>query len=187
MLPSSQPTASIEKRAFTAGRVANSLPEVSRDYQKSQEAIAEEGARWFTLIGQVQRTKAGHGTRLDAPAAEIVSCCVDILSRRNLKPFGAAKTLRHMAESTMYLGSNAQITNTLFNFLLESGSEQMGLVLKAQSKLDLVACVQAFADKAASQYEKLWKTWATSLLKEPDEAVIVIATADEGKQFPIWR
>lgn len=166
-------SASMEKwrklAADYSGRVANSLPEVSRDYQKSQEAIAEEGARWFTLIGQVQRTKAGHVTRLDAPAAEIVSCCVDILSRRNLKPFGAAKTLRHMAESTMYLGSDAQITNTLFDFLLKSGGEEMGLVLKAHSKLDLVACVQAFADKAASQYEKLWKTWTASLLTQTDE------------------
>ncbi|SPN98428.1 uncharacterized protein DNG_01473 [Cephalotrichum gorgonifer] len=158
-------------------RIANSLPEVSRDYEKSQESIAEEGARWFTLIGQVQRTKAqsskaGYDTALDEPAAEIVGRCVDIFSRRNLKPFGAAKTLRHMAESTMYLSSNAQITDTLFELLLESGSEQMDLVLTARSRLDLVFCLQAFADKESSQYERLWKAWTASLLNDADDPAV---------------
>ena len=185
-------SASMERwRALAAdysGRIANSLPEVSRDYQKSQEAIAEEGARWFALVGQVQRTKAGSETRLDGPAADIVSCCVNILSRRNLKPFGAARTIRHMAESTVYLGSNAQITKALYDFLLEAGSEQMAFVLQAHSRLDLVACLQAFADKAGSQYDTLWKAWVAALLKETDEAAapqVLGALLSHAKAAPL--
>src|SRR5690606_21747077 len=76
--PEAVVSASLEKwkqlSADYCSRIANSLPEVSQNYQKSQESIAEEGARWFTLIGQVQRTKAqskSQGTKLDGPAAEI--------------------------------------------------------------------------------------------------------------------
>lgn len=174
--PEAVVSASMEKwqqlSADYCSRIANSLPEVSQNYQKSQESIAEEGARWFTLIGQVQRTKAqskAQGTRIDGPAADIVLCCIDILSRRNLKPFGAAKTVRLMAELTGYLGADEKITKAVFDFLLETGGEYMGLVFAAQSKLDLVACVQAFADKAPSQYERLWKAWTASLLKESEE------------------
>ena len=154
-------------------RIANSLPEVSREFQKSQEAIAEEGNRWFSLIGQIQKTKSASatgvsGTALDSPASEIISCCIDVLSRRNLKPFGAAKAIRRMGESTMYLGFNESITTALYDFLLQAGREQMDLVLKSHSRLDLIGCLQLYAGKPTLQqkYEVLWKTWASQLLQE---------------------
>lgn len=153
-------------------RITNSLPEVSREFQKSQDLIAEEGRRWFSLIGQIQKTKAKSSpssteTALDPAAVEIFSCCVDVLSKRNLKPFGAAKTIYYMGDLTAYLESNKSVSDKLYTFLLHIGKEQLDLVLRSQARLDLLASVQLYAKAPSLQqkYESLWDIWSSQLLQ----------------------
>lgn len=84
-------------------RMNNSLPEVSKEFQISQKNIADEGDRWFALAGAIDSyITANYGLDKDAkharePFAEasgsVLQGAVELLIRRNFKPFGAASVV----------------------------------------------------------------------------------------------
>ncbi|RYP70449.1 hypothetical protein DL771_005490 [Monosporascus sp. 5C6A] len=81
-------------------RIRNSLPEASKEYEKSQKSIAEEGDRWFTLTGAIldahQKTIGTDRPIPDIPlepSFELLGDAFVLLENRNWKPFGAAATI----------------------------------------------------------------------------------------------
>ncbi|KFY49982.1 hypothetical protein V495_00376 [Pseudogymnoascus sp. VKM F-4514 (FW-929)] len=77
--------------------IQTSLPEQSKDFEKSQASVASEAHRWFKL--QAEICKYSGADRADAEAykdilieasASIISRSLEVLSARNGKPFGAA-------------------------------------------------------------------------------------------------
>lgn len=84
-------------------RMNTSLPEVSKDFQSSQQSVADEGDRWFALVGAIDSyIAATYGSeqaakRMREPFAEasgsILQEAVELLIRRNFKPFGAASVV----------------------------------------------------------------------------------------------
>ncbi|KAL2164989.1 hypothetical protein VTH06DRAFT_285 [Thermothelomyces fergusii] len=91
-------------------RMSNSLPEVSAGYQNSQTSIAAEGERWFALAATVLSREDGKDTPLFGAIAEtstdVLRGALDLLTRRNFKPFGAAAVihqagLQDLCEATL--------------------------------------------------------------------------------------
>jgi E3 ubiquitin-protein ligase listerin len=81
-------------------RIRNSLPEASKDHQKSQKLVAEEGDRWFSLTGKIldahEKTLTGGRPIPDIPSRpslELLQESFKLLETRNWKPFGAALIL----------------------------------------------------------------------------------------------
>ncbi|KAL5348396.1 hypothetical protein ACLOAV_006879 [Pseudogymnoascus australis] len=77
--------------------IQTSLPEQSKDFEKSQTSVASEAHRWFKL--QAEICKYSGADRADAElykhilteaSASIISRSLEVLSARNGKPFGAA-------------------------------------------------------------------------------------------------
>lgn len=82
------------------GHLRNSLPEASKDHQRSQKSVADEGKRWFALAGKILEAHAmtlGRERPIPdlptKPSLELISEVLDILETRNWKPFGAAATI----------------------------------------------------------------------------------------------
>ncbi|KXH45074.1 hypothetical protein CSIM01_01203 [Colletotrichum simmondsii] len=147
------------------GRISNSLPEVSKDYEKSQEAIASEGIRWFTLVGQVQKAKPTD-TLFIEPSRAIIKCSVDLLATRNLKPYGAAAVLYSVSKNAPRVWRDAEAAQALEKFLSTQGRDRMDVLILSRSGSDLLNCVNALGtlEGQNATYAGIWKTWIEALL-----------------------
>ncbi|KAI8176017.1 E3 ubiquitin-protein ligase listerin [Colletotrichum sp. SAR 10_75] len=156
-------------------RISNSLPEVSSGYEKSQESIAAEGDRWFNLVGQVQtKTKAsttGPAKLLIGPSKAIITCSLNLLATRNLKPFGAAGVLYNVGKSAPRVWEDAEAAQALEQFLSSQGRERMDVLMTSRSAPDLLSCVSILGSLQGQEtaYASIWKTWIESLLGLSDE------------------
>lgn len=102
--------------------VQTSLPEQSKDYAKSQTAIAAETDRWYTLQAMV--LKDGVPTTvvnmLKETSLSLLDSAISALKSRNGKPYGAAATLEAAVRLAPELTLNDENTNkTISQFALE--------------------------------------------------------------------
>lgn len=76
-------------------RILTSLPEQTKDYQKSQSAVAAEGHRWFGLLSKtLQKDAPSDSDKLMAlPSNKIIISALQSLVSRNGKPYSAAATV----------------------------------------------------------------------------------------------
>ncbi|TEA14345.1 E3 ubiquitin-protein ligase listerin [Colletotrichum sidae] len=160
-------------------RISNSLPEVSQGYEKSQEAIASEGDRWFTLVGQVQtKTKSsatGPAQLLLAPSKAIITCSLNLLADRNLKPFGAAGILYNVGKNAPRVWEEVDAAQALESFLCSQGRDRIDVLMKARSAADLLSCVTILGSLQGQDaaYASIWKIWVDALLALPDEKLAI--------------
>ncbi|KAH6685780.1 hypothetical protein F5X68DRAFT_16953 [Plectosphaerella plurivora] len=151
-------------------RIASSLPEVSKDYQKSQDAIAEQSTRWFTLVGQIHsKTSASHQKLpqiIGAPSTTVISRAIQLLSSRNVKPFGAAALLASVGKHAPHLWEDSAAVGDFKDFLLETGKTRMQLVLDSRSLTYLTRCVADLGSATGQQdaFKQVWTAWVEALL-----------------------
>ncbi|WYZ46016.1 hypothetical protein EsH8_IX_000241 [Colletotrichum jinshuiense] len=156
-------------------RISNSLPEVSKDYEKSQEAISSEGNRWFTLIGHVQAKSqsptTGPAQLLSGPSKAIITCSLNLLANRNLKPFGAAGVLYSIGKNSPLVWNDAEAAQALEQFLSTQGRDRMDILMASRSAADLLNCVTILGSLKGHEkaYATIWKTWVDALLGLSDE------------------
>ncbi|KAM0284685.1 hypothetical protein ACHAQH_001839 [Verticillium albo-atrum] len=165
-------------------RISNSLPEVSKDYQKSQEAVAQEGDRWFSLVGQIHaKVFAAHQKTqvLDGPSKEIVSCAIKLLANRNLKPFGAASVLHSVSKHAAFIWDDKSASAELERLLLEQGCDHMELILESGSRPHLVACISDLGSSQSHRaaFSTIWKTWVDALILRQDQPAALEAIGIE--------
>ncbi|KAG8167355.1 hypothetical protein KVR01_003044 [Diaporthe batatas] len=93
-------------------RISNSLPEVSKEFDASQKKLAEDGARWFSVVSTIQRDvkavpKQSASDEIpdhtEASSCTVIQNATDLLRRRNYKPFGAAAILQSAIKLTPHL------------------------------------------------------------------------------------
>ncbi|OHE97290.1 hypothetical protein CORC01_07345 [Colletotrichum orchidophilum] len=151
-------------------RISNSLPEISKDYEKSQEAIASEGTRWFSLVGQVQKT-IPTDSLFNEPSKTIIKCSLDLLANRNLKPYGAAAVLYSVSKNAPRVWGDAEAARALEQFLSTQGRDRMDVVMTSRSASDLLNCVNALGtlERQEENYAGIWKTWIEALLSLSDD------------------
>ncbi|RNJ53294.1 hypothetical protein D7B24_002049 [Verticillium nonalfalfae] len=128
--------------AELCSKISNSLPEVSKDYEKSQDAVAQEGDRWFSLVGQIHtKMPAAHQKTqvLDRPSKDIVFRAIELLANRNLKPYGAASVLHSVGRHASFIWEDKSVLTAFEKFLHEQGRDHMDLILASRSPLEIIA------------------------------------------------
>ena len=148
-------------------RIRNSLPEASKDHEKSQKLIADEGDRWYILTGRIldahQRTIGSDKPIPNIPAEPSLGLLEEafaLLETRNWKPYGAAATVESSFKHAPMLfnhplSSTSKVLERLERSLLDHGE---GL-LKSPAAPYFFSSITLLADvpEPRSQYEKIWK------------------------------
>ncbi|ERS97539.1 hypothetical protein HMPREF1624_05708 [Sporothrix schenckii ATCC 58251] len=169
-----------------AGRMANSLPEVSKAFTASQQAIAGEGDRWFTLVADihrsVQQVEARQSTAdgaaanlvehvLEQPTLSLLQSAVDLLTKRNFKPFGAAQLVRAaFSHAPHVLQANETGTAMIASLFPVDDAEQLSLVVASPSASALLSCLRSMATIPAfhEQYTRIYAFILSLLLARKD-------------------
>ncbi|TQN74076.1 E3 ubiquitin-protein ligase listerin [Colletotrichum shisoi] len=151
-------------------RISNSLPEVSKDYERSQEAVSSEGNRWFTLVGQVQKNGQSSTEPLMSPSNAIITSSLNLLANRNLKPYGAAGVVYSVGKNAPQLWEDAEAAHALEQFLVAQGRDRMDVLMASRSAADLLNCVNVLGTLKGQEiaYATIWRTWVDALLDLSD-------------------
>ncbi len=161
-------------------RMTNSLPEVSKDYQKSQQDIADEGVRWFSLLEAIRDEdkllQTTHGPAISAsdlagpPSVEVLRSASELLANRKYKPFGAASLLSSAFKRVPHL--IRRCGNEMVSSLLPlTDAEALGISLRSPSVPYLLSCLNALGQipEYSETYKTAFPTIATSLVSRDDE------------------
>ena len=97
-----------------------SLPEQSKDFAKSQKAVADEGSRWYSLQAAVMRNETSQSVQalfLRSLSSELPAI-VELLKIRNGKPYGAAMVLVAAVQLIPELiTANPELKNVVIKFV----------------------------------------------------------------------
>lgn len=154
-------------------RLSNSLPEVSKEFEVSQNRITDDGKRWFSLVGAIHSdlivsSKQFHDQEIPDYTQDtswaIIRGAADLLKRRNYKPFGAAAILLSALKLTPHLFSLPQAASWASLIPIDS-DEEMAKLLTSPSAPQIIASVVALGQQHADEYELLWSATIRSLLQ----------------------
>ncbi|KAK3318725.1 hypothetical protein B0H66DRAFT_640071 [Apodospora peruviana] len=156
-------------------RLSNSLPEVSKEYQESQQAIAAEGDRWFTLVAMIlshgpqtenQPEVTDNNRHLDTI---VTSCSVallqaarDLLLKRNYKPFGAAALLQSALKKCPDSCIDGDLLFSLFSL---NDPEKIKILVESPSLQYLVSCLDKAANIQPDRFKEIWNSLIQSALE----------------------
>ncbi|KAI1481951.1 Zfp294 protein [Daldinia eschscholtzii] len=172
------------KENFRA-RIRNSLPEASKEYEKSQKAIADEGDRWFTFAGLIsdahERTQETDRPIPDIPAKyslELLEDIFKLLEARKWKPFGAAATVESaFKQAPRLFRESSATTNNVLDYLTNAlhsyGIEfvQSPAAPYILSSINLLGHIP----EQKQEYEKIWKISIGTLLEYIDDPSVLPA------------
>lgn len=155
-------------------RLSNSLPEVSKDFEASQNRTADDGKRWFSLVGAIHSgliefSKQPNGQEIPDYTQDaswtIIRGAADLLKRRNYKPFGAASILHSALKSTPHLFALHEASP--WGSLLPVGSsEEMAKLLTSPSALHVISSVVVLGQQKADDFQSLWSATIQCLLQQ---------------------
>lgn len=158
-------------------RISNSLPEVSKEFEASQKKIAEDGSRWFSVVSTIQRdikalSKQNASDeipdRTQAASQTVIRSAVDLLKRRNYKPFGAAAILQSAIKLTPYL-FNTTDAPYLESLIPTESDEDMQIMLSSPSASFILSCLVPLGQQHPDRYRSLWTATTGSVLKMDDQ------------------
>lgn len=155
-------------------QISGSLPEVSKEYEMSQEKIAEKGRRWFALVGHIhdrllsmQKTPADHTF---SPSAKVISQCITLLESRNMKPFGAARVIEYALSTSPHI-FEGEPGRQLASFL-RSAADDADKVIASSSSRYLFSCLRMFGalPYQVAEFNQIWPLWTDAVLGLPASA-----------------
>jgi hypothetical protein len=173
--------------------ISGSLPEVSKDYQTSQEKIAEEGRRWFGLVGHIHEkiahSKANVADYTTEPSTRVLSQSTSLLESRNLKPFGAARILEYALSTSPQLFQGEE-WSILSGFLLSAAESDVGRATESASCRYLLSCVRLLGTFSGrdDDYSRLWRAWVGATLGLPpgttrDSTLALLISHEKGAEL----
>lgn len=179
--------------SILCANISASLPEVSKEYQTSQEKISEEGRRWFGLVGQiVEKMEKMSGSIPDyttQPSSDIIDQSLSLLQTRNLKPYGAARILEYALSTSQHLFRGDRWT-AIADFLMAVAREDMEKAATSSSAPYLLSCVQLLGAVPGrdSDFSALWATWAQGaaqlqLGETQDSTLTSLVSNDKGARL----
>jgi E3 ubiquitin-protein ligase listerin len=152
-------------------RLTNSLPEVSKEYQSSQQSVATDGERWFSLSGGIME-ELGQGTNdggeaflrnaIAEASTTVLRGALDLLIRRKYKPFGAASVIQAAFTKSPSLCVNDEFVLTLF----PTGSpDKLKLLVSSPSFAYLIPCLDALSTLRHDKFSQIWPELVDSALQ----------------------
>lgn len=166
-----------------------SLPEVSRDFHQSQEKVAEEGRRWFSVVGQIEEKLSNTPELPDhtlVPSAALINKCVALLESRNLKPYGMARVLE-FALSTAPAAFAGEAAKEVSAFLLKLSKEDAAKAVASPSSRYLLSCIHLIG-AISDDFVPIWASWTKAILALPpstarDSALASLISRDTGSSL----
>lgn len=151
-------------------RLQTSLPEQSKDYHKSQTAIAAEGHRWFSLVAWVLQSKQRKESTdlLVGLSNQIISTCLETVSNRNGKPYSAAATV----ESALRLAPSLMETSPESIKSVSSFVEaDLPKLIPSPSSTYLISMLNLFRSIPGQglTFQKVWHSAINELLEISDQ------------------
>ena len=159
--------------AFLA-RMANSLPEVSEGYRKSQAAIASEGECWFSFASNVlsRDQESSLSTLITSSLAGVLRGALDLLTRRNFKPFGAASVIQSAFRHCPRLCAD----NNILALLFPSDTTEIYSVIVASPSLPyLVSDLTAISSATDGRLGGIWTSLVGAALHLPEHLNVISA------------
>lgn len=149
-------------------RIQTSMPEQSKDYSSSQDAVMAEGHRWFSLLSEVFKLRdlTADQNPLLQPSSKIIDSTLKVVINRNGKPYSAGAVLESalryspqlMEASPSVLEAVKSFMETyLPKFLLSPSSSYLS------SALDQFRLIPGQQDT----YKRIWQTAIDALLSTP--------------------
>ncbi|POS74868.1 hypothetical protein DHEL01_v206744 [Diaporthe helianthi] len=157
-------------------RISNSLPEVSKEFEASQKKLAEDGARWFSVVSTIQKDVKAVPTQstsdeipdhTQAASRGVIHNAADLLRRRNYKPFGAAAILQSAIKSTPHL-FNASDASYLPSLIPTESDEDMQKMLSSPSAPSIISCLGPLGQQNPDRYRTLWSATIGCVLEMGD-------------------
>jgi hypothetical protein len=151
-------------------KISGSLPEVSREYQQSQEKISEEGRRWFGLVGQIEDKIAESDAVPDhtaEPSLKAINQCITLLESRNLKPYGAARIIEYALSMSPRLFHDDGITR-LSAFFTSMARDDAAKAISSPSSRYLLSSLHLLGS-VSTQFAPIWNSWVEAVLDLPSE------------------
>ncbi|KAK2616896.1 hypothetical protein QQS21_000274 [Conoideocrella luteorostrata] len=150
--------------------ISGSLPEVSSEYKSSQATIAEQGRRWFGLVGLISDTMKHNGSNLPdqttSPSYNIISQCTSLLESRNMKPFGAAQIIEYALSTCQHLFADdgGQRLVTFLSTVADDGFDKLATSASAKP---LLSCLGIFSslNGRGEEYRNIWRAWVEAAFK----------------------
>lgn len=157
-------------------RVSTSLPEVSDGYRQSQTAVASEGERWFALASKILSENSEKGGPLRVAlvqcSTEILRGALELLTRRNFKPLGAASVLQSAFRHCPGLCAE----NDLLGMLFPTEETEIYRVIVASPSLPyLVSDLNTASGGNEPRLEKIWNRLVENGLQLSDPLQTMLA------------
>lgn len=155
-------------------RLSNSLPEVSKDFEMSQNRIADGGKRWFSVVGAIHPDLIMLCKQLNGQETPdytrdtswtVIRGAADLLKRRNYKPFGAAAILLSALELTPHLFALPE-AGSWASLIPVDSQEEMAKLLTSPSAPQIIRSIVALGQQQADDYQSLWSATIQCLLQQ---------------------
>ncbi|KAI9756433.1 MAG: hypothetical protein M4579_003855 [Chaenotheca gracillima] len=129
-----------EIAGFLVREIHTSLPEQSKDFERSQNNVGMLGRRWTSLNAKIYQEADKSlrvGDMFAAAFKAIISASLELLISRNGKPYGAANILASTLELAPDVTlSNQYILDSISNFLID----QLPILVTSPSAAILFSC-----------------------------------------------
>ncbi|KAK4099278.1 hypothetical protein N658DRAFT_498647 [Parathielavia hyrcaniae] len=157
--------------------MSNSLPEISEGYRKSQSALASEGERWFAFAASILSRVADQDDSLFKgvvikSSSEVLRGAVDLLTRRNFKPFGAAAVIQSAFRHCPQLCADTSLFVSLFP---ADQPAHYGKIVASPSLPYLVSDLNTILGEPGGQFGKTWTSFVEAALQLPDRPMAISA------------
>ncbi|KAI0097748.1 hypothetical protein GGR51DRAFT_540164 [Nemania sp. FL0031] len=147
--------------------IRNSLPEASKEHEKSQKTVADEGARWFSLTGVIlgahEQTREGDRPIPDIPtqlSLELLKEGLKLLKTRNWKPYGAAMVMESAIKLTPSLFKPTSSIQDILDQLKDSLVQGREEFLKSSSAPHILSSIVLLGQipQRHNDFEQIWKS-----------------------------
>ncbi|KAG5986171.1 hypothetical protein E4U54_005564, partial [Claviceps lovelessii] len=175
--------------------ISGSLPEVSKEYKSSQARIAEQGRRWFGLVGLIYPALLENGAdspdQTSGPSARIVSQCASLLESRHMKPFGAAQILEYALSTSqhLFMGDCGERLATFLQTAAGHGIDQVAASASAESLLSCLGILGTISGRD-EVYQEAWRLWTKGCLQLSDEHIrnsMLVALLSQDHAAPLSK
>ncbi|KFY29928.1 hypothetical protein V494_08368, partial [Pseudogymnoascus sp. VKM F-4513 (FW-928)] len=160
--------------------IQTSLPEQSKDFEKSQSSVASEAHRWFKLQAEICKYSGADRAEgesykhiLVEASTFIITRSLEVLSARNGKPFGAAGAVEGALRLApdVILGSASEEAITSF---LEKELSKLVLSPSAPYLITSLKLIGAIPEKQAV-CSVIWESAISSLISLPTNTQQAVA------------
>ncbi|KAF7867460.1 uncharacterized protein EAF02_009651 [Botrytis sinoallii] len=149
-------------------RIQTSMPEQSKEYSSSQDAVMAEGHRWFSLLSDVFKLKdlTADQNPLLQPSSNIIDSTLQVIINRNGKPYSAGAVLESaLRYSPQLMEASPSVLEAVKSFM----DTHLPKFLLSPSSSYLTSALDQFSLVPGQQdsYKSIWQTAIDALLSTP--------------------